>query len=59
MHQLFINININIDKDYQWRSMQLGDFDEGIVEQALLEHFPYQRLFSKPENGLKGMHQAR
>ena len=46
MHQLLSNI----DKHYQWLSMQLGDFDEGIVEQAVLEYFPYQRLFSKTDN---------
>jgi hypothetical protein len=46
MHQLLSNI----DKHYQWHSMQLGDFDEGIVEQALLAYFPYQRLFSKTDN---------
>ncbi|KGJ92725.1 GNAT family N-acetyltransferase [Colwellia psychrerythraea] len=41
---------IHIDKQYQWHSMQLGDFDEGLVEQALLEYFPYQRLFSITDN---------
>lgn len=46
MLQLFVNI----DKQYQWHSMQLGDFNDGVVEQALLDYFPYQRLFSKTDN---------
>ena len=40
----------SIDKHHQWHSMQLGSFEEGIVAQALIEYFPYQRLFSKTEN---------
>jgi hypothetical protein len=30
--------------------MQLGAFEEGIVAQALVEYFPYQRIFSKTDN---------
>lgn len=40
----------NIDKHHQWHTMQLGSFEKGVVVQALLEYFPYQRLFSKTDN---------
>jgi hypothetical protein len=40
----------NIDKKHHWHSMQLGAFEEGIVAQALVEYFPYQRIFSKTDN---------
>ncbi|WP_197411163.1 GNAT family N-acetyltransferase [Colwellia sp. TT2012] len=39
-----------IKHDHQWHSMQLGAFEEGIVSQALLEYFPYQRVFAKADN---------
>jgi hypothetical protein len=40
----------HIDKNHQWHSMQLGAFEEGLVAQALVKHFPYQRVFSKADN---------
>jgi len=45
-----LQLLVNIDKQYQWHSMQLGDFNDGIVEQAMLDYFPYQRLFSETDN---------
>jgi len=39
-----------IAQEHQWHSMQLGAFEEGIVAQALVEYFPYQRIFSKTDN---------
>lgn len=46
LHQLFFYIA----QEHQWHSMQLGAFEEGLVAQALLEYFPYQRIFSKTDN---------
>lgn len=39
-----------IEKKHQWHSMLLGSFEEGIVSQALIEHFRYQRIFSQTDN---------
>ncbi len=39
-----------IAQEHHWHSMQLGAFEEGIVAQALVEYFPYQRIFSKTDN---------
>jgi len=39
-----------IAQENQWHSMQLGAFEEGVVARALVEYFPYQRIFSKTDN---------
>ena len=46
LYQLFFYIA----QKHQWHIMQLGAFEEGIVTQALVEYFPYQRIFSKIDN---------
>jgi len=46
LHQLLSYIV----QEHQWLSMQLGAFEGGMVEKTLVEHFHYQRVFSKTDN---------
>ncbi len=46
LKQLFINI----EQHHPWHSMKLGAFEDGIVAKALIEYFPYQRLYSQTDN---------
>lgn len=39
-----------IQQHHQWHSMQLGAFEEGVIAQALVEHFSYLRVFSRTDN---------
>jgi len=39
-----------ITQHHPWSNMHLGAFEEGLVIQALVEYFPYQRLFSQTDN---------
>ena len=49
LHQLFFYI----EQEHQWHSMQLGSFEEGLVAQTLVEHFPYQQRPSQLRNTIK------
>ncbi|WP_019029192.1 GNAT family N-acetyltransferase [Colwellia piezophila] len=39
-----------IEQQHQWHSMQLGAFEDGIVSEALIEYFRYQKIFSQTNN---------